>query len=420
MTVEANRAIKKNLAYTLAMQGLEYLLPLLIWPYLSRTLGPSELGRTILVLAICGYLSIIPNWGFSYWGVQLTVENRNNIARLSNTFWSILGARLLLGLTSFALLLVFAVVFPSEKIGPETLLAIFTVVASSALSTNWFFQGIERIEKNAIFNILAKLVILIATLNFVTSQKDSNLVIAITGVCNCIANTLIIFLCVKSKLVFPLAGNGAGSLLRIKESSSYFFSSVATTAYTNTNVTLLGLITGNLSAGLYGGADKIRGACQNLIVPFSQVFFPRITLLMGLYPKKALVLAKNLLIFQSCWTFIASSALFLMSKEIVALILGQGYQEASLILKIIAYCPFLIGINTVLGSHLMLPLGLRTSFNRVLTSTAILNLIVATPMIFRFQEVGAAISVLICEVYVTALMIFCLASQRAGFFKEHL
>lgn len=402
------------------MQGLEYLLPLFTWPYLSRTLGPSELGRTIFILAICGYLSLIPNWGFSYSGVQLTVENRNNIARLSNTFWSVLGARLLLGLISFALILVFAMAFPSEKIRIETLPAIFTVITSSALSTNWFFQGIERIEKNAIFSILAKLATLIATLNFVTSQKDGNLVIAITGVCNCIANALIIFSCVKNKVVFPLVGNSAGSLLRIKESSLYFFSNVATTAYTNTNVILLGLIAGNLSAGLYGGADKIRGACQNLIVPFSQVFFPRITLLMGQDPKKALALAKKLLIFQSCWTFIASSMLFLMSKEIVTLILGQGYQEASLILKIMAYCPFLIGINTVLGSHLMLPLGLRISFNRVLMSTAIVNLIIASPMILRFQEVGAAISVLICEFYVTALMIICLASQRTDFFKEHL
>src|SRR5579872_601132 len=48
-----NRSLREGIASLAAVQGAEYLIPLLALPYLLRVLGPVEFGKIAFVQAFC-------------------------------------------------------------------------------------------------------------------------------------------------------------------------------------------------------------------------------------------------------------------------------------------------------------------------------------------------------------------------------
>ena len=72
--------------------------------------------------------------------------------------------------------------------------------------------------------------------------------------------------------------------------------------------------------------------------------------------------------------------------------------------------PLVIGLSNVFGVQTMLTFGMNKEFNRIVSSSAALNLLLTVPLAMFYGAAGAAAAVLLTETFVTVAMFWKLRS----------
>ena len=121
--------------YLIALQGFNYLAPLIVFPYLMITLGAEKFGYIGFSLAITQYLMLIVNFGFHLSATKRVALCKENQTELNKVFSATLVSKLgLLGIC-FVIMLIFAFAIPRFSIYSKTLLVLFSMVDAEAAVT---------------------------------------------------------------------------------------------------------------------------------------------------------------------------------------------------------------------------------------------------------------------------------------------
>ncbi len=96
---------------------------------------------------------------------------------------------------------------------------------------------------------------------------------------------------------------------------------------------------------------------------------------------------------------------FIYAKEIVILLLGVEYLNSVVLLKILAFLPFVVSISNMIGIQVMLNLNYKKQFSAIVTSGSVIGLISGLLLINKYEAVGAAISILAIEMFITISML---------------
>ena len=83
--------VKKNVLYSTFLTGANYIFPLITYPYISRVLGPENIGENEFALRIVGYFLLFASLGIATVGTR-EIANANNqrktVQELFLLFWS--------------------------------------------------------------------------------------------------------------------------------------------------------------------------------------------------------------------------------------------------------------------------------------------------------------------------------------------
>jgi len=182
--------------------------------------------------------------------------------------------------------------------------------------------------------------------------------------------------------------------------------------YTTSTTFILGIFTNNTIVGYYSIADKIKSAVQGLLGPISQTIYPYISNKVKENKLEGLKFIRKVTIYIGLFSFLLSFLLFWFAPEIIHLVAGEKYERSILVLRIIAFLPFIIALSNVFGIQTMLNFNRKKAFSKILISGSILNILLSLIIVPLFQEVGSAISVLIVEAFITISMFIYL--QKTG------
>jgi len=199
-----------------------------------------------------------------------------------------------------------------------------------------------------------------------------------------------------------------------------FISNVAISLYTISTTFILGLFTNNTVAGYYSIADKIKSAVQGLSGPISQTIYPYISKKVKENKEEGLMFIRKITIYIGLFSFLLSFLLFLFAPEIIHLIAGEKYERSILVLKIIAFLPFIIALSNVFGIQTMLNFNRKKAFSKILISGSVLNIILSIILVPLFQEIGSAVSVLSVEMFITISMFIYLQKTGINIMKGKL
>lgn len=180
--------------------------------------------------------------------------------------------------------------------------------------------------------------------------------------------------------------------------------------YAQTNVVILGILSGSAAAGIFNGGDRIRRAAQAAIGPISTALYPRVSVLALTDPAAAFKLIRRALIAQGGLSLCVSIAIFVFADLVVNVLLGKEFGEAATILRILSPVPLLVGINNVLGTQILLPFGKAKTFSTIIIVCGLFNIVSLVALCPRLGAVGAASSIVMTEALVTgAMAIFALS-----------
>lgn len=259
------------------MQGINYILPLLSFPYLARTLGWERWGLVELAYAFTQYFVIFTDFGFNLSGTKYIAQHRDDHEKINTFLNSALIGRFILGVVSFIILLI--VIFTFERFQSEKTfyLLYFGIVVGNIMFPLWFFQGMERMKYITIFNIIAKSLSLLPLFFFVKESSQYIYVPVCYSIGYIVAGLFSIYFIyfkIGFKWFIPSFRN---IWFALRDSSTYFLSRVSVTLNTYSNTFILGLICGNTIVGYYAAAQRLYQAYDQLATPLTGVLFPHMS-----------------------------------------------------------------------------------------------------------------------------------------------
>jgi len=399
----------RNLLYLYLVQGANYLFPLLTLPYLSRVLGPGGFGLLAVGQSLALYFQLLTDYNFVLSGTREVAKHREEPKALSRILSGVLGAKLLLALPAFLLALL-ALRLPVLQ-GQEKLVfsALFWAVAWG-LSPVWFFQGLERMRRVAILELLTRAFATLGVFLLVRGPEGVHLPLLLNGAAALGASLLGYFwLAREVGLALPRLGE-AFAYLRL--GWSLFFLRLAVSLFTAANPLILSLFVPPAQVGLYAGAERLTKALLGMMEPWNRVFFPRFSHLLRHDPSRAYRLASRTTLVMLLLGVFGALIVAFLAPWAVRLLLGPGYEGAVPLMRILSLLLPLIALNFALGTQWMLAWGMDRAFNRVILSAGLLNLLLAPLFVFWFGVGGMAWATVLVEGWVTAGIVIQLYRGR--------
>jgi PST family polysaccharide transporter len=390
--------VVRNALGLYVLQLGSFLLPIATIVFLARLLGPQDWGSLAFMQAFAGYVMLVVTYGFNFSATREVARNRDNPDKLAELLAGVLGAKAALTILSIAVAVPLSLVVPPIHRNQGLLWPALLWALSLSYSLSWFFQGLERMAFVARWETAARALSLAGILLLVKSPADTWKVLAIQG--GMMTAAVVIELAVACREV-PFRLPSAGLVVRtLRLGWSTFLYQGALSFYTVGNGFILGLFGSPASVGYYVGAEKISKAFATLLFPITQAVFPRISHLAAHAHDEAARLARTSLLLLGAAGSVMALIIFMGAPVLVRLVLGPGFDNAVVVLRILSLLPPLIAVSTVLGIQWMLALGLDRLVNAVVISACLLNVCLALVLVPHYQHVGMAIAVVASEALV--------------------
>ncbi|WP_420320942.1 oligosaccharide flippase family protein [Flagellimonas sp.] len=272
MTQIAKKSIFKNFGYLSLIQVFNLAFPLIIYPYLIRTVGKANYGTILYAQSIAVYFSLIINYGFNIYGTDSIAKCMNRIESKSKIVSSIFSIQILFYLAS--LIVLYFISLAIEGISTKILLFASYLGLQEIVVPIWYFQGIQQMRFIAICNLLSKLTALILILFFVVDETDYFMILfAYTAGCfMCgLFSFWKIFVRDKVKIYLPTY---IGITETLKGSFPLFISHSLGGITTKSNAFFIGSFMGRIELSYYDLAEKIVNIVSMFFANFSNAIFP--------------------------------------------------------------------------------------------------------------------------------------------------
>lgn len=404
----------KNIASLSILQIANYILPFILLPYLTITLGPNNFGKINFVLAVINYFLLFTDYGFNMSATQQVAIYKDDQRTLNKIFWTTNFAKAILAFTGLIVLTLLIVTVKELRQDAFLYLIGFAVVLQSLFSPVWFFQGIEKTAWIIPISLIPKALTLPLIFIYV---KNSNDYVA-TLVIQCLVSFIIAAICCtwifyKRRLVQWYQPSLPEIKKALEDGWHIFLSTAAINFYTTSNIVILGIMTNHIIVGYFVAADKLIKGVQALIFTIGQAAYPRINQYFADSKEKAAEFLLLCLKWMGSVGFIASVLLFFFAEFIVKLLFGPTQYNPSIeLVRIMSITPTIVSLGYVFGILGLLSFGLKAVYTKIYIILGSLSLCLTIPLCYYFNMYGVSISIVVTEFIIVFTMFYQVRKHR--------
>lgn len=396
--------IKKNFLYSSALTISNYIFPLLIFPYISRVLGVTNIGICDFVDSIINYYVLFSMMGMHVIGIREIAKNKTSPLNLNKTFSDLFILNIITTLLVLVIFFIALYTVPQLYQHKELMYIGAVKIIFNLFLIEWFYRGIENFRFITIRTIIVKTLYVISIFILVNKESDYNIYYALTAgmiVINAVINWIYKRNFVRLDLMH--------SSIRTY-SKPYFINGLymlLTSMYTSFNVAFLGFVSGEKQVGYYSTAIKLYTIFLAVFTAFSNVMMPRMSVLVSEGKLEELKGYMNksfdvLLAFSLPLIFITVP----LAPDIIYIIAGSGYEGAVIPMKIIMPLILIVGIAQILIIQILIPAG----YDKIILFNSIVGAVVGIVMnillVKYYGSIGSAVVVLAAELIVTVSAAF--------------
>ncbi|ADB42358.1 flippase [Spirosoma linguale] len=412
---------KKNLMSMGLMYVANYALPLLTMPYVARVLGPDKFGLVNYSQSYIQYFGLLVNFGFELSASRRIAASRGDKEATDTIFNETLFTKITLLGISFILFLFITLAVPSFWAERYLHIATFVTCVSYCLYPTWFYQGMEDMTKTAIFNVLMKFFFTSLIFLMVKTENDyvyHNLAISVGQV---IIAVIALFVAIRKYRIVVVVPAITKIVTVIKTYRLLFFSTVVVNLYTGTNIFILGMLSTPNHVGFFSSAHKVVIiGCLFVTGAFGQAFYPYIAREFSTSRSKGLKIVKKIIPKIASLTALLSIGIFIVADYIIKILFGAAFEDAVIVLRILAFQPFIISISNLLGVQTMLNLQLDKVFYKITLGGAILGTALNFILVPYYFEIGTACAWVITELAIAIAMYFSLRENGYNLFQKNV
>ena len=400
---KSNKTILSNMLSLLVLQGSNYILPLILLPYLVRILGVENFGLLAFATATVSFFRAMVSYGFDLSGTQQISIARDNNKKLIEIFSSILMVKFLLAILSSIIFMILLLTINKFHIHWEVFLFTFLIVFGDVLFPIWFFQGIEKMKIITYLRLSYKAIFIVTVILFVKETNQYILVPLIDALGAFLAGVVALYIVKKNfKISFSLP-KYVDLLFQLQNGWHIFISRIAVILYSSVNTFVLGMLTNNESVGYYSIAEKIYIAIRGLFGPIIQSLFPFLSRKYKENASHYYLTIKRLSIGYFIMLLLFSIFTFMFSSEFINIVAGKIVIESVNVLKILSFA-----ILFAVGSFYSVLLIIKSEgkvLSKITLITMVVNLILVFPSIYFFGIYGLAWQFVLVQIVQSILQV---------------
>ena len=354
------KTLYKNIVSLGVLQVANYLIPFLVLPIISRILGASLFGSVSYAQNIITYLTLLINYGFEYSATRQISIAREDKAKTDAIFWSVIAAKGMLLILSFAILAVLP--FCMERVACDPKLYIYTALVNIGIVffPTWYLQGVQQMDKMAWANFFTKLLGAVLVLSLVREASAYRLYPLLMS-----ASSILIGI---GAMIYVIRHFGISrpvlsrqTLREVMQAGApIFLNNVFVALYTTANMTILGMYAADDVIGYFSGAQRLIQALNMVVVmPVSMAVFPEISRRFAQSKAQGVKFLKQVLLLAGAAAAVVSLITFLCAPLMIRIMYGAGFAPSIELLKWLSPIPFLVMIATLLTVQGLYGMGLQ-------------------------------------------------------------
>ena len=409
---------KKNAPYNVAYRMFSVLLPLVIAPYLSRTVGTDGVGLYSKAWSISYIFCLVGMLGLNDYGVRTIAQVRDDREKLDRTFSSIWQMQLLVA--GATLLVWFGYVFLAA--GEERTIAFsLTMMSVSCLcSFDWCLMGLDIFKPIALRNTFVKTAAAVCVFIFV-KNKDDLWVYGLAWSLSTLLGNISCALALKGKVSFR-RGPLRETLEHLKPCAVLFISVMAVSIYRTMDKVMVSVIAGVDQNGLYENAEKVIYCLSGFISAIGTVMMPKVAHMQkkGETERIARHIDRSMDLV-ICMVSAMAFGVAAVADRFAPLFYGEDFRYSGVLMIPLAFTLIMIGFANVIRTQVVLPQERDYIFVRSVCCGAVVNLAANACLIPGMKSMGAVIGTLAAELTVPAVQFIILRKELPyGRYMRHV
>lgn len=399
-----NNKLINNVFFSTLKTIATILIPFVTFPYISRVLGVESIGKWNYATAVESYFLLFGAFGINEYAVRNGAQLRREKKQLQLFASQIFSVNWIFSGIAFLLMIFIIFMFQVSTEQKMLLLILSFQVLTTPLAIDWFYSVVEDFQYVSLRTIVIQLCSAVLTLMFVKSDKDVVLYALIVVLASFVGNICNYKYSRKYSKI---------SLIQhchfhehAKNAGVFFLNSLTSTIYLNSDVVLLGWLCNDYTCGLYSVATKIYYMVKQVFNAAILTIIPRLSDYAINEFDKFHKFLRDILNVVLLLLVPASFGMALMRKDIIILIAGKEYLDASAALGVLSFAIFFAVLANIFANGVMLARGMEKYVMRAALASAMINVLLNFVAIPTLQQTGTAITTLIAEVVMLGINLF--------------
>ena len=407
-----NKSIKINAILNVIKQCLGILFPLITYPYVSRVLGAENLGRYSFSDSIVQTLITISLLGIPTYAVREGAMIRNDKKKIEDFCSEVFTINFLSALLSYLLLIILILTVARIRLEQVFIMILSINIMSCCLGRDWLNTVYEEYLYITIRYIAIHIISLVLILLLVKKEDDLLTYVIIMAFSSFAGYMINIFYTAR---MVPYRFTVSKELLKhMKPLLILFCSSIASTVYINSDITILGFMRSNSEVGVYTMTSKIYSIVKNVLNAIIMVTVPRLSFYLG-NPSDDSLQKYNELLNQIrnallLLVFPAVTGLFCLSSDVLRLLGGNGFQSGVTSLRILCFAMIFAVFGCFYAHAVLIVNRLDHVFFNATVISAIVNIVLNLIFIPFWGINGAALTTALSEICI--VLICALPAKR--------
>lgn len=395
-------SVRKNLAYSTVLTLSTYLIPLVVFPYISRILGPEGIGAVDTVEYTINYCILCSMMGLSIIGIREIAQVKNDKKQLAKVFTNLFLMNFIVSFIVVSVLLILIFIIPDFYQRKNLFFIGMLKIVANVFWIEWFYKGIEDFKYITVRSLIVRFLFIVSVFVLVNNSDDNILYYFLF-----VSITLLNALCnwfYKKKYIFSMSFK----TINVRSIMYPYFMlglfALLSAVYTNLNVAFLGFICNEEEVGYYTTATRLYTVVIALMSTLTGVMIPRMSILVkeSKYEEIRLIISK---VFDILFMFSIPVIIYILfyAENLIMIFAGLEFLPAAIPMRIVILLLIVIGTEQIYIMQLLVPLK-KDGF---VTICALCGAFVCILFNFFFvadlKSIGSAFAWLISELTVLSL-----------------
>lgn len=389
-------SLKINMGLNAVNGLMNVIFPLITFPYISKTLGVTEIGKVNFTNSFISYFILLAGLGINAYAIREGARIRNKNEEINKFVSQVFTINILSTVSSYIILFIVVNIFDELYSYKRYIYVYSIIIFFTTIGVDWVFTIYEDFLWTTVRKFAVKIISLVLMFLFVKEPSDTIryiLIMVLADSGGYLVNILFLQKYCKIKLTFKI-----NFKKHIKPILILFTTAVSVTIFVNSDITLLGILCSDEDVGIYSISSKIYIIIKTILSSVIVAAIPRLSSALNNTDHTKFEEIVND-VFKTLVTVLMPAVIGLISlrKEIILIVSDETFSRAGSSLCILGISLIASLFSWFWGQCILVPLRKEKIVLVSNIISAIVNIILNIILMPKFAGNAAAFSTLVSE-----------------------